>query len=569
MNRKRLTLLILLTFPLLSNCVYFNTFYNARKYFKEAQKQQSSYGNKPSQQQIDLYNKCIERCAKVVGRYKKSGYVDDALFLMGKSMLGKQEPQNAITTLEQLVESYPNSDYVDEASLLIGQAYYDLKRPSEALVIFRETIEKFPHRSFAVRAQFSIGDIFFVKEDYKQAVVEYSRALEMKSRGPVALEAYTQIGECYLKLKNYPEAQQAFARARSLTPDKKRRYDFSLKEGQCLIEIEEYDRAQQLFKNLKANAPTPMERTRLDVKIAETHFGLNENLAALEILQTILQDRTNMAAAADANFAMGRYFEKSAAYDSALVYYESAAKGGSSTENETAVRAGQKKQELQRLQSLKKITDDPEKAAESYFTLGELYLYDFQNVKQSVQHYRVVTDSFSQTSYAPKAMLALGFVYEQWEDQPDSADALFGRLLRDYSATPEADAVRTRFGLPENKRLYQIPKEPEPKAKPDSVAVKNDLPTTAAATDSAKNADNIPKTIKWPEASPDSSLTEPKNAATDSTSALPIQPGLTSPAIIDSLPKLPLPENVMLSQPADSSSQSPADSLKSKPKLEP
>ena len=84
---KRMAVLLILGALVFSGCAYFNTFYNAKKQFGDAEK--AYLANPPdleiSSGQRDLYEQAIKKASKILVFYPNSKYVDDALFLMGKA----------------------------------------------------------------------------------------------------------------------------------------------------------------------------------------------------------------------------------------------------------------------------------------------------------------------------------------------------------------------------------------------------------------------------------------------------------------------------------------------------
>ena len=100
--------LILLALAGSSGCVYFNTFYNAQKYFRQAEKERRVHEEQhasweleegateayqvPRPQKADqLYGQAARKASRVLEDYKESELVDDAMFLMGRSFYWRGE----------------------------------------------------------------------------------------------------------------------------------------------------------------------------------------------------------------------------------------------------------------------------------------------------------------------------------------------------------------------------------------------------------------------------------------------------------------------------------------------
>ncbi|MBW6515889.1 MAG: hypothetical protein K0B81_04635, partial [Candidatus Cloacimonetes bacterium] len=67
-----LTILLLAVTLLATSCVYFNTFYNAKKYFDSAHSQPLRDTGRPAPRAIQDYDKVIERCTYILTEYPNS-----------------------------------------------------------------------------------------------------------------------------------------------------------------------------------------------------------------------------------------------------------------------------------------------------------------------------------------------------------------------------------------------------------------------------------------------------------------------------------------------------------------
>lgn len=128
---KRLLLLIIaLQFY---SCAYFNTYYNAKKYYGEGRKASEKNRNtKPTQNELKYYELTVEKCKAVIRKFPDSRYVDDSLLLMAKSYYYIGDFENSKVSLEELLRRYPDSDLRYEALLWSGRAAWNLGQYSIA-----------------------------------------------------------------------------------------------------------------------------------------------------------------------------------------------------------------------------------------------------------------------------------------------------------------------------------------------------------------------------------------------------------------------------------------------------
>ena len=138
---------------------YYNTFFNAKKYFDEANQTALGTNGKPTSQAIQKYNECIKRCGVVLSDYPKSKYNDDALFLLGKAFFYKQmNYYQAIEKFDDLKTFYPESEFIPEAEFYRADSYYLLNQKNEAYRILQDFMLKQGYSSYFSRSLYKLAD---------------------------------------------------------------------------------------------------------------------------------------------------------------------------------------------------------------------------------------------------------------------------------------------------------------------------------------------------------------------------------------------------------------------------
>ncbi len=120
---------------------YFNVYYNTTESFEKAEEQifaqeRSLFSTKaltvPGTANTELV-KVIEKCSIILQFHSESGYVEDALLMLGKSFYYQSNYQKAQRKFEELITSQVESDYEFEAELWIGKCQMKLKQYNDAL----------------------------------------------------------------------------------------------------------------------------------------------------------------------------------------------------------------------------------------------------------------------------------------------------------------------------------------------------------------------------------------------------------------------------------------------------
>ena len=110
-------------------CAYFNTYYNAKRYYNKAYHETvRNRTGKPSSKEKTNYEKAIEKSLKLIQYYPKSKYVDDALFILGKSYFYTQEYHKARRKFLELKVNYPESKFTLDNQLWLARSDLEMEQ---------------------------------------------------------------------------------------------------------------------------------------------------------------------------------------------------------------------------------------------------------------------------------------------------------------------------------------------------------------------------------------------------------------------------------------------------------
>lgn len=129
--------LVLLALALSFSCArfraYFNTYYNARRIFREAEARYLREGFTPALR--DEYNKVIEKSVVIIRYFPGTPYVDDALYMLGVSYLRLKDYDRARRRFRELLSVFPDSPLRSQTLMGLAEASLLEGRPEEARII--------------------------------------------------------------------------------------------------------------------------------------------------------------------------------------------------------------------------------------------------------------------------------------------------------------------------------------------------------------------------------------------------------------------------------------------------
>jgi TolA-binding protein len=276
-----LRLFLLIAFLASSSCVYFNTYYNAKKYFRQAEKarkkqkaEQAALGDsrvntlRSPQGDRRLYDQAAQKAWDVVEKYPESDLVDDAAFLMGRAFYWQGNYLQAIRTFKDLEEKFPDSEYYDRARYWRALCY-EAQEDDQAKELFR-SLSSTGTGEVSYQSGYRLGEIEFAAENYVAAAQEYQSTLDAFPKADIRAELYLRLGESLFALEDsmrYDESLAAFAQVRRESPTTEVEYKARLNRGQVFYAEGDVESALKTYTALlKESRFRPFEgQTRLAI----------------------------------------------------------------------------------------------------------------------------------------------------------------------------------------------------------------------------------------------------------------------------------------------------------------
>ncbi len=291
----------------LSSCAYFNTYYNAKYYFKEGQKENEN--NNTGRPQTANYQKSINSAARVIEYYPDSKYVDDAIIMMGKAYYEIRSYPKAKRKCEELITNYPESPLVYEARLYLGKTLIGMRKPEEGIAILNDLwIDEGVPMEMRIKSQTTQADYYFEKENYRQALKEYEKILgSLKDKRERADIRY-QIGECYFELGELEQAHAAYERVLSEKPGTKTRFDSIYKRAKCLEKLGDLEDALKIDEKLLKKDIFYDFYDKAYLAKAGILAALERREEAVELYERILELYPRTLVSAEASYHVGQIY---------------------------------------------------------------------------------------------------------------------------------------------------------------------------------------------------------------------------------------------------------------------
>ena len=428
------------------SCAYFNTLYNARKIYNEAEDIRERGGSE--RELKDKYKEVVTKTANIIGEYPNSRWVDDSLFLMGQALVRQGELNKGIRKFTELITNFPESKYVSRSLYWLAFAYNERKDYNQALVYVDRFLEDFPKHELRYRVMFLAGDINGKLEREEEALNFYARVADETSKRQLVEEAVLKSAEYYFEKQQWEKAAASYNRLLRKGLPWEERYDISLRLGKCLTNTGECRAALDIFIDLIGKTVSSKEEPPLVLGKASSYACMDSLEEAIGIYGDIIDRFPKSSFSAEAYYLMGIIYHER--MDSLARAQEAFSKvGGEYASSDYASVALQKSNSLKRLIELESSAGQgvsPEQLAEKRFLAAEIQLTRLNKLETALDMYSALIDSFPETSYAPKAAYAKAWIYHRKMDETEKAVELYRAVASQYPRSPQAKGAVDQLG---------------------------------------------------------------------------------------------------------------------------
>ena len=430
-------------------CVYFNTFYNGRKAFNEAESARKASLSKGRETiQSKRYQLAVDKSLKVIENHPNSGYYDDALFILGVSYYYLKQYGKSERRLRELMANYPDSKYYDDATLYLAKAKLLQEDESDATEIFEDIFQGEYKKSYKSEAALALGQYYFELKEYKKAEPYLLAIRDSLGNDVDQRRAQNYIADGQFNQFDFGTALGSYLQLLGMDPDDKGKYRCLYQSAVCSYRLQRIQDGMDYLNKLINDEIYFDSLSVLRLKLAEGYELDGELLLAEVIYQEVIDESKNNQLVAEANYNLGLIYQFE--YDeltTAKEYYDAAAKASRST------FAG--KDAFQRSTDIGKLEEYTEKvsldssatnsqidaAATRQFELAELYWFKLNKPDSALTEIKYLINFFPSAYNAPKAMIALAGMEIELNSDTVKSDSLLMAVIIEYPGSdylPEA-----------------------------------------------------------------------------------------------------------------------------------
>lgn len=431
----------------LGACAYYNAFYNAKTAYSEAEKlgKEIDPKDRPSGSQRPKYALAIAKCKIVLDEYPDSGYVDDALFLMGKCQFRLREYRKAIRNFDNVLTNFPKSKFTEEALFLKAIAHLTLGEEQISLDTMKRLRETYPKSKYAAEALYQLGDTFAAKQEYEQALLYYREFLERFPKHKEKERVLFDIAKIDMELKRYDEAQSALE---EVAKDKKKEnldrvIDAKLLRADALNEMGRSEDAAQLLSSIEEQAALFGKRGDALVLKGRIELSLGKEDDGIATLQQVITEFPKTELATKARYLIAHYYLQSKGPGEEMISEQLRAAMDDGLKGDVSSDVRDLKAKVDRYQRLESKLEEPDSTSWApAFELAELLYFDFDQAELALEKYRWILQEYPECPLAPRAAYAIGYIESEALGDQEEADKAYALLEDRYPDSYPARGLR-------------------------------------------------------------------------------------------------------------------------------
>jgi len=387
--------------------------------------------------------KRYEDAVEVYRRVDGEG-TDYALFQSGEALNYAGRSEEALRSLNRLVDRYPDSRWRPQAMYRIGAIHFQKQNYEEAVTAYRRFLDTYPDHQLAPEAQYGIGDSRYNAGKMENAVEAYRTVLVKYPTSSTASEAASSLFFALSAAGQSDRADQIIAEVAKAHPDANLQDRLRFQRAKAAYQSGESTKALNLFQSFVRTTSTSSLLSDAYYYLGILYANENRDTEAKNYLRQLVEQYPDSEVLPDGALRLGDIYRKEQNYEEAAAAYKAAAESDAiGTELRAQARYGQSiallnlgendkaKEILNRI--LEESQGGPLQASAR---LGLARIYEDENQPdKAAELYRAVVGAVDSETGA-EALLRLGKLLRS-QNRPRKAIEELDRMSSLYAGYPE------------------------------------------------------------------------------------------------------------------------------------
>ena len=164
------------------------------------------------------YDKAIESYRMIIDEYSNTQFVFDAINGIQYCYIAKDEPDSAVTLIDQFITNNASSPFGDQVLFKKGELYYSLGNYELSQNGYKEFIHTYPKSKLIPNAYYWVGKCEQMLGKENDAIENFTYVVGTYMQSEVGVSAVIELGRIYVEQKKYEEAIALYDKAERELP---------------------------------------------------------------------------------------------------------------------------------------------------------------------------------------------------------------------------------------------------------------------------------------------------------------------------------------------------------------
>lgn len=431
-----------------AGCAKYNTFFNAKKAFDNAERvredalRRNEDPPKPAGAQKTDYETAIAKAQKLLDDYPGHSLSDDALFLRAKAYYRLESYRMSIRQFDLLFQNFPATEYLEESLYLQALNYLLIGALDRSRDYLGQLERAFPESRFQSEVSRVSGDNSYALEDWETAREAYSQYLGLGDKARDRDRVGLKLAECLWELERYAEADTVLADMLERVAPGELAFRAELLRGRVLVRAGDPEAADDLLGGLDQAAAFYKAEGELALARAEVLVARGEAEDAATLLQSMPAEWLTPVVKARVADLLGYRFLARQEYVEAHEQFKIALGQRDKLEDPDRTRSlnDQLKEYLAAETDLAAAKGD--RVPRLKLLQANAMLFGFDRPARAADLYgEAAADSAADSLVAARALYGLWLAHGTRLDNPDTAQAIADQLVARFPGSAQAREV--------------------------------------------------------------------------------------------------------------------------------
>ncbi len=313
---------------------------------------------------------------------KRAGGIKDYLyFQFAQSQFKEGKNDAAVSVFREIQKQYPQSKYAEGSQFMIGWINFQSGKYEEAIDAYTILYMRYNNKTSVPLAYYSIGDSYYNMGAYDSAIVNYKKIIDNYPHSELIYDAMNGIQYSYVAKGQPEKAIKLIDDFIANNPSLHNADQIYYKKAEIWYSQDKFKQAAQGYRDFIAKFTASKLYPDAHYWLAKSLMNQRDTINAVYYLKTAADKWMKSEIGFSSVIELGRIYQNSRNYKSAIDYYSRAIKE----------------------------SDNPEKSAELYYERGLAYIED-GNINEAYSDLNHVAATYSKSVFADKAKLELGLL---------------------------------------------------------------------------------------------------------------------------------------------------------------